>query len=64
MDTGENEAYEKIKMVHNDKGIIAYGVLCLWFTDVSGLGFAEQARTLTHPSPPMREEELADHLEM
>jgi hypothetical protein len=28
------------------------------FTDVFGLDFVEQARMLTHPAPPKREEEL------
>ena len=35
-----------------------------WFTDVSGLGLAEQARMLTHPAPPKREEELAELVDM
>ena len=35
-----------------------------WFTDVSGLGLAEQARRLMHPDPPKKEEELAEHVEM
>ncbi len=34
------------------------------FTDVSGLGSAERARMLLHPTPPKREEELAEHVEM
>ncbi len=29
---------------------------------MSGLGLAEQARMLTHPTPPKREEELAEHV--
>ncbi len=44
--------------------IAAYGILYRWFTDVSGLGFAEQARMLVNPSPPKREEDLAEHVEM
>ncbi len=43
---------------------MAYGVSYRCFTDVSGLGFAEQARMLMRPSPPKREEELAEHVEM
>ncbi len=35
-----------------------------WFTEVLGLGLAEQARLLMHPSPPKWEEQLADHVEM
>ncbi len=35
-----------------------------WFTDVSGLGVAEQARKLTHPAPPKREEVFAEHVDM
>ena len=51
-------------MVHKGDGVIAYGVLYRWFTDVSGLGLAEQARMLMHPSPPKKEEELAEYVEM
>ena len=58
------EAYDKIKMVPKGKGVIAYGIMCRWFTDVSGLGLAEQARKLMHPDPPKREEELAEYVEM
>ncbi len=34
LDKAENEAYDKIKMVHKGEGITAYGVLYRWFTDV------------------------------
>ncbi len=64
MDKTENEAYDKIKMVQKGDGISAYGVSYRWFTDVSGLGLAEQDRMLLHPSPPKREEDLAEHVEM
>ncbi len=33
-------------------------------TDVSGLGLAEQARVMMHPSPLKKEEELAEYVEM
>ncbi len=64
LDEAENEAYDKIKMVHKGKGITAYGILFPWFTDVSGLGVAEQARMIMYPSPSKREEDLAEHVEM
>ncbi len=64
MDKAENEAYHKIKMVHRGEGVIAYGLVYRWFTDLSGLGIAEQARMLMHPSPPKKKEELADHAEI
>ncbi len=64
LDKAENEAYNKIKMIPKGHGIVAYGVLYRWFTDASGFGLAEQARMLTHPTPPKREEELAEHVEM
>ncbi len=64
LDKAENEAYDKIKLIHKGHGVVAYGVLYRWFSDVSGLGLAEQARMLMHPSPPKREEELAEHVEM
>ena len=35
-----------------------------WFADVSGLGLAEQAQMLMHPTQPKREEESAEHVEM
>ncbi len=41
MDKAENEAYDKIKMVHKREGITNYGSLYRWLTDVSGLGLAE-----------------------
>ncbi len=56
VDEAEAESYDKIKMVPKGQGVVAYGVLCRWFTDVSGLGLAEQA--------PKCEEELAEHVEM
>ena len=64
IDKAEAEAYDKIKTIQHGHGIKAYGVLYRWFTDVSGLGLAEQARRLMHPEPPKREEELAEHVEM
>ncbi len=51
-------------MVLKVRCIVAYGVLYRWFTDVSGLGLAEQARMLMHPAPPKREEELVEHVDM
>ena len=64
LDKAENEAYDTIKMIPKGAGITAYGIVRRWFTDVSGLGLAEQARMLMHPSPPKREEDLAEHVEM
>ncbi len=64
IDKVEAEAYDKIKMVPKGRGVVAYGVLYRWFTDVSGLGLAEQARMLMHPAPPKREDDLAKHVEM
>jgi hypothetical protein len=64
IDKTEAEAYDKIKMIAQGDGLRAYGVVYRWFTDVSGLGLAEQARRLMHPDPPKREDELAEHVEM
>ncbi len=64
LDTAEMEAYDKIKMVPRSHGVAACGVLHRWLTDVSVLGLAEQARTLTRPAPPKRDEDLAEHAEM
>ena len=40
-----------------------YAVMYRLFTDVSGMGLAEQARKLMHPDPPRREEELAEAID-
>jgi hypothetical protein len=64
IDTAEMKAYDKIKMVPKSQGVVAYGVLRRCFADVPGLGLACPARMLTHPLPPGREEELAEHVEM
>ncbi len=57
-------AYDKIKMVPKGQRVVADGVLHRWFTDMFVFGLAEQARMLTHPAPPKREEELPEHVEM
>lgn len=54
---------DKIKRVPHREGIKAYCIMYKWFTDVSGLGLAEQARKLMHPDPPRREDELAEYVE-
>ena len=64
IDKAEAEAYDKIKMVPKGQGVVAYGVLYRWFTDVSGLGLSEQARMLMQPAAPIREEDLAEHVQM
>ena len=63
VDKAEAEAYDKIKMVPKGQGVVARGVVYRWFADVSGMGLAEQARRLTHPDPPKREDELAEYVE-
>ncbi len=52
-----------MKTTAQGHGIKASEVVSRWFTDVSGLGLAEQVRRLMHPEPPRREEELARHVE-
>ncbi len=44
IDKSEAEAYDKIKTVPKGQGVVAYGVLYRSFTDVSGVGLAEQTR--------------------
>jgi hypothetical protein len=63
IDKSEAEAYDKIKMVRPGDGLKAYGIMYRWFTDVSGLGLAEQARRLMHPDPPKKEEDLSESVE-
>ena len=53
-DKADAEVYDKIKMGPKGQAVVVYGVLYRWFTDVSGLGLAEQARMLMHPVPPKR----------
>ncbi len=64
IDKAEAEVYDRIKTIMQGRGLKAYGVVYRWFTDVSGLGLAEQARRLMHPEPPKKEEELGEHVEM
>ncbi len=52
------------QMVPECQGVVAYGALYRWLTDVSGLGLAEQARMLTRRPPPKQEEALAEHVEL
>ncbi len=54
LDKAENESYDRIKLIPKGHGVVAYGVLYRWFIDVSGLGLADQARMLMHPTPPKR----------
>ncbi len=49
------EAYVMIKMVPKGQMVVAYGVMYRSFTDVSGLGSAEQVRIWMHPDPPKKE---------
>ena len=44
-------------------GIHIYTEVYKWFTETSGLGLAEQARTLMHPDPVKKEEEIVDRVE-
>ncbi len=64
LNKAENEAYGKIKMIPKGQRVVASGVLCRWFTVVSGLRLAEQARMLMPPIPQKRVEELAEHVEI
>ncbi len=54
IDKAEAEAYDKVKTITQGQGLNAYGSVYRWFTDVSGLGPAEQARRLMHPEPPQQ----------
>ena len=63
IDKAEDEAYDKIKNIDTNEGLRAYMVLYRWFTDVSGMGLAEQARRLMHPEPPKDEGGLAESIE-
>jgi len=60
----EGEAYDKIRGVTNRKGMVAYGQLYRWFTEISGLGLAEQARRLIQPESPKKEEDIAEYVDL
>ena len=63
MDKSEGEAYDKIKGVSGRDGVEGYAKVYQWFTEISGLGLAEQARRLMHPEPPKTEEKLAEYVD-
>ena len=63
IDKAEGEAYDRIKNLKAGDGLHAYMVLHKWFTDVSGMGLAEQARKLMHPDPPKDESGLSEAIE-
>ena len=60
MDKAEGEAYDKVRSVSENNGILADLSLYKWFTEISGLGLTEQARRLRHLEPPKKEEELSE----
>ncbi len=62
IDKAKMGTYDEIKLVL--KSAREYGVLFLWFADVSGSGGAEQTRRLAQPGPHKKEEDLAEHAEM
>ena len=62
MDKSEGDAYDKVRSVPERQGLLAYGKLYQWFTEVSGLGLTEQTRKLIHPDPPKREEYLNEYI--
>ena len=55
-----------MKAVKERDGLEGYGKTYQWFTEISGLGLAEQARRLMHPDPPKKEEEeeLAEYVDL
>ena len=63
MDKAEGEAYDKIKGIIGRDGVEGYCRIYQWFTEISGLGLAEQARRLMHPDPPKTEEKLAEFID-
>ena len=63
MDKSEGDAYDKIKGISTRDGIVGYSRVYRWFTEISGLGLAEQARRLMHPEAPKREDELAEFVD-
>jgi len=52
--------YHKIADIDRNKGLQMYAVLYRWFTEVSGLGLAEQAKRLMQPDTPKKEEDMAE----
>ena len=60
LDKAEGDAYDKVRSVPERQGVLRYGKLYQWLTEVSGLGLTEQTRRLIHPDPPKREEDLSE----
>ena len=50
----ESLPYQKIAGIERLQGLLMYGTPYRWFTEVSGLGLAEQAKRLTQPDTPKR----------
>jgi hypothetical protein len=64
LDKAEGEtAYKKVQSVKRNEGIKGYAILYRWFTEISGMGLAEQARRLMQPETPKKEEDIAQAIE-
>ena len=62
-DKTEGESLVRVMGVPSGDGFLAYQKVHKWYAGISGLGIAERARQVMHPSPPKREEEVAGALE-
>jgi hypothetical protein len=56
-------SYHKIAEIDRNNGLNMYATLYRWFTEVSGLGLAEQAKRLMQPDTPKKEEDMAEALD-
>ena len=64
LDKAEGDAaYKKVQSVKRNQGIKGFTILYKWFTEVSGMGLAEQARRLMQPETPKKEVEMAAAIE-
>ena len=60
MDKAEGDAYDKMRPIAENEGIMGYSVLYTWYIEISGLGLTEQSRRLMNPEAPKNEEDVAD----
>ena len=60
MDKCEGEALTRVRSVTNNDGIMEYMEVFKWFTETTGLAMTERMKTIMTPTPPKKEEDIAD----
>ena len=57
------ERYFRMRTAGEGKGILAYVKLLEWFSGTTGMGLAEKALQLIRPTPPKKEEYIAEYVD-